>query len=72
MPRPIVHREDVIAIGRYGAEGGIKKGPAVIGGSVATTLMSVAAIQLGSGTGVTVSGMCFSLGKSLPSLGHLN
>ena len=33
---------------------------------------SVAAIQLRSGTGVTVSGMCFSLGKSLPSLGHLN
>jgi hypothetical protein len=33
---------------------------------------SVAAIQLGRETGVTVSGMCFSLGKSLPSLGHLN
>jgi hypothetical protein len=37
-----------------------------------TNKQSVAAIQLRNGTGVTVSGMCFSLGKSLPSLGHLN
>ena len=36
-----------------------------------TNKQSVAAIQLGNG-GVTVSGMCLSLGKSLPSLGHLN
>jgi hypothetical protein len=33
---------------------------------------SIAAIQLGNGAGVTVSGMGLSLSKSLPSLGHLN
>ena len=36
-----------------------------------TNRQSVAAIQLRNG-GVTGSGMCLSLGKSLPSLGHLN
>ena len=36
-----------------------------------TNKQSVAAIQLRNGD-VTVSGMCLSLGKSLPSLGHLN
>jgi hypothetical protein len=33
---------------------------------------SVAAIQLRDGTHITVSGMCLSLGKSLPSLRHFN
>ena len=36
-----------------------------------TNRQSVAAIPLRNG-GVTGFGMCLSLGKSLPSLGHLN
>ena len=37
-----------------------------------TNKQSVAAIQLVDGTNVTVSGICLSLGKSLPSSGYLN